>query len=68
MTWTWQYVMAASIDVPTVEASPADVFPTQSDAETWLGEQWRGLRDQGVVAVTLFEGDRQVYGPMRLEV
>ena len=41
-------------------------FPSQSDAESWVGEVWRDLLEDGVDAVTLFEGDREVYGPMSL--
>lgn len=39
---------------------------SQSDAESWLGEQWRDLADAGVAQVTLFDGDTKVYGPMPL--
>ena len=42
-------------------------FPTRSDAESWLGEVYPELAEDGVAAVTLFEGDREVYGPMSLE-
>lgn len=41
-------------------------FPTQSDAETWIGEQWRELLSSGVHAVVLVEDGRVVYGPMDL--
>lgn len=41
-------------------------FPTQSDAESWLGEQWRALFATGVAAVTLHHDDAPVYGPMLL--
>ena len=41
-------------------------FPTQTDAETWLGETWKELLDGGVDAVVLWEDARQVYGPMSL--
>ena len=41
-------------------------FATQGDAESWVGEIWAELAEQGVAAVTLFEHDRQVYGPMSL--
>ena len=41
-------------------------FPTQSDAESWLGEQWPDLLEAGVDDVVLFEGGREVYGPMSL--
>lgn len=44
--------------------SPAHA--NQSDAESWIGEQWRELADAGVAQVTLFDGDRKVYGPMPL--
>lgn len=41
-------------------------FPTRADAESWVGEVWQDLADDGVASVTLFEGDREVYGPMSL--
>ena len=41
-------------------------FPTQADAESWVGEIWADLAEAGVDAVTLFELERQVYGPMSL--
>ena len=41
-------------------------FPSQADAESWIGESWPVLAEAGVVAVTLFELDRLVYGPMSL--
>ena len=41
-------------------------FANQADAESWVGETWSELADAGVDAVTLFEHDRQVYGPMSL--
>ena len=41
-------------------------FASQADAESWVGEIWSDLATEGVDAVTLFEHDRQVYGPMSL--
>ena len=41
-------------------------FASQADAESWVGEFWAQLAAEGVDAVTLFEVDRQVYGPMSL--
>ena len=41
-------------------------FPTRSDAESWVGECWADLAEEGVASVVLFEGDREVYGPMSL--
>lgn len=58
MAWRWTYD-------PTGDASGE--FPSQADAEAWLGETWRDLLDQGVTAVTLLEDERTVYGPMSLE-
>ena len=62
--WRWRLEDAAGAEVPSSEGSPS--FPSQSDAETWVGEVWRDLADDGVDQVTLFEGDRLVYGPMSL--
>ena len=42
-------------------------FPTQGEAESWLGETYPDLLASGVNAVSLYEGDRLVYGPMGLE-
>jgi hypothetical protein len=42
------------------------IFPSQSDAESWLGEVWQELLHAGVEQVTLRDGDRKVYGPMSL--
>ena len=40
---------------------------TQGEAETWLGEFYPSLLRAGVRAVSLYEADRLVYGPMSLE-
>ncbi|HET9871668.1 MAG TPA: hypothetical protein VFP89_03605 [Propionibacteriaceae bacterium] len=42
------------------------LFGTQGEAESWLGEFYPDLVKTGVVAVSLYEEDRLVYGPMRL--
>jgi hypothetical protein len=42
-------------------------FPTQGDAETWLGEFFPDLLEGGCRAVSLYEEERLVYGPMSLE-
>ena len=68
MTWTWTY---EGPDGAPVEAGPdapeQPDFPTQADAESWVGEIWKELREAGVGAVSLFEGDRKAYGPMSLD-
>ena len=66
-TWHWRLENTAGAEVSSTVAGYSG-FPSQSDAESWLGEYWRELADDGVEAATLFEGDREVYGPMSLHV
>jgi hypothetical protein len=61
--WTWRCHDASGAEVGSAD-SPG--FPNQADAESWLGEAWRELLEDGVESVTLLEGDREVYGPMSL--
>ncbi|HET7397466.1 MAG TPA: hypothetical protein VFJ94_02995 [Intrasporangium sp.] len=63
--WTWLYFDSDGNPVHG-ESLPTKGFPTQSDAESYLGESWRELLEAGVEAVTLREGDTAVYGPMSL--
>lgn len=65
MSFTWRY---ETLDGAQVDASglPADRFPTQADAESWIGEAWQSLLDGGVDQVSLLEDERVVYGPMSL--
>ncbi len=42
-------------------------FADQATAEAWLSENFPTLAASGVAQVSLFEGDRLVYGPMSLE-
>lgn len=63
--WTWTYLDADAM-VMTGESLVSTGFPSQSDAETWLGEQWRELTEAGVDAVTLEHEGAVVYGPMSL--
>jgi hypothetical protein len=66
MAWTWRYEDSSGQEVAP-EGAPSQLgFPSQGDAESWLGETWRELLDAGVDRVTLLEGDRVVYGPMSL--
>ena len=63
--WLWRYENAEGTPV---EASgfAQESFPTQADAETWIGEIWRELVEAGVAQVSLLEDGREVYGPMAL--
>jgi hypothetical protein len=65
MTWTWTYTGAEG--APVTPEGAAEGFPTQAEAEDWIGVSWRELREQGVRSVTLHEDDRVVYGPMSLD-
>jgi len=64
MAWTWRLEDDGGALVSTDEATPS--FPSQSDAESWLGELWPELLEAGVDRVFLLEGEREVYGPMSL--
>lgn len=63
--WTWRYENLSGTAVGAPGAA-AGVFPSQADAESWVGESWRELLDQGVDAVTLLRDGVEVYGPMSL--
>lgn len=58
MPWTWRYLTSAG--GPAAPAS-SEAFPTQADAESWLGESWRDLLEEGVERVTLLEDGREEY-------
>lgn len=68
MRWRWDLHGADGSVLPVNPATgdPASSFPTQSDAESWIGQEWPVLLDAGVTAVTLLEAGAVVYGPMPL--
>ncbi|GGK26753.1 hypothetical protein GCM10010124_19270 [Pilimelia terevasa] len=57
MSWTWRYEDASGAAVD----GPQETFPSQADAESWIGQAWRELAEDGVAAVTLREDDRVEY-------
>jgi hypothetical protein len=65
VAWTWRYEKADGTTV-SVKTLPNEVFPSQSEAESWLGERWRALLGAGVDQVTLLEDNEVTYGPMSL--
>lgn len=67
MPWTWRYEDSDGAVVEPAEAPRQMPFPTQADAETWLGENWRELRSTGVRQVSLLEDASVAYGPMSLD-
>jgi hypothetical protein len=64
--WWWRLENAAGAEVRVDDDLAGQRFASQADAESWVGETWSDLAAEGVDAVTLFEHDRQVYGPMSL--
>lgn len=68
MAFTWTYHDASGADLPADSAaSMTDThFPTQADAESWVGETWQELAADGVDSVTLVQDGATVYGPMSL--
>jgi hypothetical protein len=68
-SWRWRLEDSTGAEIRLPDGSvTAGVsgFPSQSDAESWVGEAWQDLLEDGVDQVTLFEADREVYGPMSL--
>lgn len=45
---------------------PDEDFDDQGEAEAWFSDLWPELREAGVDAVVLLDGDAEVYGPMSL--
>lgn len=64
--WWWQLLSASGEEVAVSVEYADQQFANQGDAESWVGEVWRELAEQGVASVTLHEHDRVVYGPMSL--
>jgi hypothetical protein len=71
MGWTWRYADAGGATIQTGEGGagadlPSPSFPTQADAESWIGETWAELLERGVEAVFLLDDQSVAYGPMSL--
>ncbi len=68
--WWWRLDDADGAEVTLTGEAAEEYgerrFTSQADAESWIGEIWSELAELGVASVTLFELDRQVYGPMSL--
>lgn len=57
MAWSWRYEGPNGPVTP----STSETFPSQADAESWLGQTWRELLAAGVGTVVLVEEDRVEY-------
>ena len=64
MAWTWRFEKADGSE--TEPAVAPEEFPTQGDAESWIGEVWKDLLQGGTDQVTLFDDGSKIYGPMSL--
>jgi hypothetical protein len=64
--WWWRLEDGSGTEVTITGDLAGQRFASQADAESWVGETWAELADLGVDGVTLFEHERQVYGPMSL--
>lgn len=64
--WWWRLEDKAGSEVPVSDDLAGQRFPSQADAESWVGETWSDLAGEGVDHVTLLEHERVVYGPMSL--
>lgn len=61
MSWTWNLETEAGESV-----GRSETFDSRSDAESWVGESFGELVEQGVDQVRLFDGATEVFGPMSL--
>lgn len=61
-TWQWR----CSDEAGVATDGPDEVFDSQESAEAWLTENFEDLADAGIAAVTLFDGEHVIYGPMSL--
>jgi len=61
--WEWR-LDSASVEPASDSTSP--VFTTRYDAEQWIGEHWRSLAGQGVVAATLLHHGEPVAAALPL--
>lgn len=65
MAWRWRYEDARGAEVVD-RPLPRELFSSQADAESWLGENWKELLDLGVEQVSLLEDERVEYAGMSL--
>ena len=59
MAFHWQFEPASGSGQDPVTA-PA-TFPSQGDAESWLGENWRAMAAGGTRSARLLDSGRVVY-------
>ena len=57
MAWIWRY----EAEDGRKDAGASESFPSQSDAESWIGQSWRDLLADGIVTAVLVEDERVEY-------
>lgn len=62
-SYEWRYADEAGVSTP----GPGVAFDTRESAERWLAEHYSELADDGITAVSLFDGNGVVFGPMPLD-
>ena len=63
-SFSWRFEAADGSGL--IVADEPGGFPSQADAESWVGESWRELLASGVEQVSLLRDGEKVYGPMSL--
>lgn len=56
MTWSWEFLDAAG-----ESRGRSELFESRSDAESWLGESFGELLEQGIEQVRLLDGGVERY-------
>ncbi len=60
MVWTWRYEKTDGSAV-TPATGGEEEFSGQGDAESWIGESWKQLAEEGVDNAVLLDDDRVIY-------
>lgn len=63
MAWTWRYEKTDG--TPIEPPGGTEEFASQGDAESWIGETWKQLLEDGVDRVVLLDDGTVIY-PMSL--
>lgn len=61
--WGWELLDG---DERSMRRPTSPTFTSRFDAESWLGENWRQLAEQGVAAARLMHDGEQVAPPLPL--
>jgi hypothetical protein len=62
-TWTWRFL---DHDGAVLGQPPSEAFASRADAESWIGENWPRLADDGVAAAQLLGAGSPVGRPLPL--